>query len=170
MSFKKNKKAQMKSWMIWLIMAGAFMIIFFVFYTPAMASGSKGFADMLKEGDFDGDNKENGYATDVMDPCPCGLENVKVRASSGKEYCVADFNDVVCGCADKLANDMAIQKYDFKEKEISPRFIYDEANTQKCLYTKDECVLLIAKNKDFFNELTARGIAGVTGCEATTTS
>jgi len=154
------KKAQMKSWIIWLIMAAAFLVIIFVWVMPMIAGGAKGFSDMLKEGDFDGDNKENGFASDMMDPCPCGVDNVKQRAGL-KEYCIMPTTDrSICDCANMLSN-IAEQTY-LKSKESSPNFVWQ---SDKCLYTKDSCTYLLSQNKEFMDQLLlGTGATAVTGC------
>jgi hypothetical protein len=106
------------------------------------------FKDDVFAGDFDGDNKENTYATDTFDPCPCGYDNVKQKTTTGL-FCVASYTEAQCGCANNLAN-LAMQE-DKDNKVTKPLFFISGG---KCLYDKEEaCKYLITANSNFNTEL-----------------
>jgi hypothetical protein len=106
------------------------------------------FKDDTFTGDFDGDNKENTYGSDMFDPCPCGYDNVKQKTTTGL-FCVASYTPTQCDCANELSN-KAMQK-DKDTKVTKAMFI---KSGDKCLYDKEEaCKYLIMGNPNFNTEL-----------------
>lgn len=147
---KLNKKGDKTlNTVITIILLAALLVIFFVYVFPSIVGSTKDYNAMLKSGDFDGDNKENSYGTDMMDPCPCGYDNVKQQAS-GKEYCVASYTQAQCNSANDVAN--KAYKEDKGKKDPVPFFIY---SNNKCLYTSDACKYLMLGDENFNEKLLA---------------
>jgi hypothetical protein len=146
-----NKKAQasdMKRMLIQvaLIFVGIAAVFMVLKYTNMFDFDKNSF-----KGDFDGDNKENTYGSDMFDPCPCGTDNVKQQTASGL-FCVASYTPAQCECANKIAN--IARKKDLDIKTDVALFISDGSG--KCLYDKeDACKYLIMQNERFNSDLLA---------------
>lgn len=149
MRFNKiNKKGKMG----YLLKAIIFIILLAILFPSVIIPLAQNLMQMdpdhyLDGDDFDTDNKENQYLTDLTDPCPCDSSE-REREVDGFKFCVApNYDKGMCLAADKIVNDAKKQN-----TEKLPGFILalNDDGVYECIYYYSACMDLIEEDPYFY--------------------
>ena len=144
--FRINRKGMDAKVLVVWALAIIFLAVMAYLFLSITGEGQKQIREIMKSGDFDGDNSnpKNMYATDLADPCPCGADNVKqVLTTDSKEYCVSSHTEADCNNINTLA--AAKYKEETGNSNAQKFFFFQNG---KCLYSVQGCKYYILQSSE----------------------